>query len=212
MAEALKERSSQEIMDRDLAIEALRAEVDRVEAGNKQLMEEVDGLRLAKKDLEDLRDKMESLSKDLEGAKAVEQLALERARKAIDTAEGLRKEADAERQSSRALGTQVDLLTKRLEEAKAVGLSVAKLFIGVLGEFGGVTSPLLFEPSAYDIFAWMKSNFTKLPGFVGGAVDFGALSSATNLSKILVKSGCMHVEGLKEKKEFESPAELGESS
>jgi hypothetical protein len=34
------------------------------------------------------------------------------------------------------------------------------------------------DPSAHGIFSWMKSNFAKLPGFVGGAVDFGALSSA----------------------------------
>lgn len=34
---------------------------------------------------------------------------------------------------------------------------------------------------------------------------------ATNLSKVLAKSGCPHVEGLKEKKDFESLAELGES-
>ena len=58
----------------------------------------------------------------------------------------------------------------------------------------------------------MKSNFAKLPGFVGGAVDFGALSLATNLLKTLMKSGCNLVEGLKERKEFESPAKLGESS
>lgn len=78
---------------------------------------------------------------------------------------------------------------------------------------GGVTSSLPSEPSAYNIFAWMKSNFAKLSGFVGGVVDdFGALSSATNLSKILVKSSCSHVEGLKEREEFESSIELEESS
>jgi hypothetical protein len=58
----------------------------------------------------------------------------------------------------------------------------------------------------------MKSNFAKLPSFVGGAVDFGMLSSATNLSKTLIKSGCSHVEVLKDRKEFESSADLGESS
>lgn len=58
----------------------------------------------------------------------------------------------------------------------------------------------------------MKSNFTKLSGFVGGAIDFGALSSATNLSKTLIKSRCHHVDDLKKQKEFESPAELGEPS
>lgn len=73
-------------------------------------------------------------------------------------------------------------------------------------------SSLPAEPLAFDIFSWMKSNFAKLPRFVGGAVDFRAFSSATNFSKILAKSGCTHVEGLKERKEFKSPAEFGESS
>lgn len=58
----------------------------------------------------------------------------------------------------------------------------------------------------------MKSNLAKLPSFVGGAVDFRALSSATNLSKTLIKSGCSHVEVLKDRKEFESPTYLGELS
>jgi hypothetical protein len=58
----------------------------------------------------------------------------------------------------------------------------------------------------------MKSNFAKLPSFVGGAIDFGMLSSATNLSKTLIKSGCSHVEVLKDRKESESPADLGGSS
>lgn len=57
----------------------------------------------------------------------------------------------------------------------------------------------------------MKSNFSKLPDFVAKVGDFAALSSATNLSKILVKSSYGHVEGLKQKKEVESPTELGES-
>lgn len=58
----------------------------------------------------------------------------------------------------------------------------------------------------------MKSNFAKWLDFVIGTVDFGALSSATNLSKTLSKLGCTHVKHLREKKDFQSPAELGESS
>ena len=51
------------------------------------------------------------------------------------------------------MGAQVDLLTKRLEEAKAIGLSAIELYVNALGEFGGVASSLLSEPSAYNIFA-----------------------------------------------------------
>ena len=45
----------------------------------------------------------------------------------------------------------------------------------------------------------MKANFVKLPDFVGGTVDFGALSYTTNLSKMLLQDGCRHVEGMQER-------------
>ena len=92
---------------------------------------------------------------------------------------------DAERESSAALKAQVDMLTKRLKDTKAIGLEVAKLYVGALEQFKGSTSSLPSEPSAFNIFSWMKANFLKLPDFVGGAFDFGALASTTNLSKML---------------------------
>jgi hypothetical protein len=96
---------------------------------------------------------VESLGKDFDGAKAAEQLAAERAMKALETAENLCKEVNAERESSTALKAQVDMLSKRLEDAKAVGLAAADLYIGALGQFGGVASLLPPEPSAYIIFS-----------------------------------------------------------
>ena len=60
---------------------------------------------------------------------------------------------EAERQSSLALGAQVDLLTKCLDEAKAIELSVAKLYISALDEFGGIATSLPLEPSPYSLFA-----------------------------------------------------------
>jgi hypothetical protein len=104
------------------------------------------------------------LNKALECSKATEEVALEWAQKANEITEGLHKEVEVERQSSHALGAQVELLTKRLEEAASVGLSAAKVYINALGEFGGVTTSLPSEPSAYGLFSWMKSNFTKLLG------------------------------------------------
>ena len=124
---------------------------------------------------------MESLSKVLEGTKAAEW-----ALKVNETIKSLHKEVEAERQSNATLGAQVNLLTKRLEDASAIGLAVAELYIKSLGQFGGVTSPLPSEPSAYNILSLLKSNFVKLPDFVGGAIDFGALSAATNFSKMLI--------------------------
>jgi hypothetical protein len=58
----------------------------------------------------------------------------------------------------------------------------------------------------------MKSNFAKLLDFMGGAIDFGALSTAMNFSKMLTQSGYTHTKGLKEKKDIKDPAELGETS
>ena len=97
---------------------------------------------------------------------------------------------NVERESSVALKAQVDVLFKRLEDAKAVGLATADLCIGALGQFAGVASSLSPEPLAYIIFSWMKSNSAKLPDFVGGAVEFGALSAATNSSKMLAIDDC----------------------
>ena len=57
-------------------------------------------------------------------------MAAEHALKAIETADNLRKEVDAERESSAALKAQVDMLTKRLEDAKAVGLATTELLCG----------------------------------------------------------------------------------
>ena len=71
---------------------------------------------------------------------------------------------------------------------------------------GGTTSSLPEEPSALNIFTWLKSNLAKLSDFVGRAVDFGALASATNFSKMLKQDCCSHVEGLEE--DFEGPIEL----
>ena len=133
MAEALEERGMKEIIDHNVTIEALKREVEVVEAENTWLVEEVAGLHVARADFEDLQGKMESLGKDLEGAKATERLAAEHALKALETAENLRKEVNAERESSVALKAQVDLLTKRLEDAKAFGLAVTEVYISALG-------------------------------------------------------------------------------
>ena len=87
------------------------------------------------------------LNKEVDGTKAVECTL-----KAIELADSLRKEVDAERESSTALKAQVDMLSKRLEDAKSIGLPVAELYVGALEQFGGSTLPLPSEPSAFSIF------------------------------------------------------------
>ena len=103
------------------------------------------------------------------------------------------------------------MLSKRLEDAKSVGLAIAKLYVGALEQFRGSTSLLPSMPSVFNIFSWMKANFLKLPDFVGGAIDFGALASTTNLSKMLAQDGCPHAKDVKER-DLEGLADLGATS
>ena len=48
-----------------------------------------------------------------------------------------------------------------------------------------VPSPLPAHAFAYGIHSWFKENVAKLLEFVGGAMDFGALSCATISARIL---------------------------
>ena len=57
----------------------------------------------------------------------------------------------------------------------------------------------------------MKANFLKLPDFVGSAIDFGALASTTNLSKMLAQDDCPHAKDVKER-DLEGLADLGVTS
>jgi hypothetical protein len=178
-----------------------------------QLAEEATGLGTARKDIEDLKAKVESLDKALTSSKAAKELALVWLQKANDAAEGLCIEMDAEKSSSATLIALVELLTKRFDDAKAIGLSTTELYINAMAGFGGITSSLPVDACAFGTFSWMKTNFSKLPNFVAQVGDFAVLSSATNLSKGLAKAGCPHIEDLKKKKkELESLAKLGDSS
>ena len=134
---------------------------------------------------------MGALEKTVAGLKAAEELALAHLQKASDVNESLWKEIDAEMSSSKGLSVQIDLLNKRLEEARDAGPSVAEMYQSALASFGSATSPLSADASAYGVFTWLKANFGKLLEFVGGAMDFGALSYATNLCKTLGKLDCM---------------------
>ena len=91
------------MVDHNLAIEALKKEVETLEAEKTWLVGEVGGLRTAHAELEELQKKVDLLSKEADGAKAAEQLPAECTLKAIEIADSLRKEVDAERESGAAL-------------------------------------------------------------------------------------------------------------
>ena len=86
-----------EVVDRNLAIEALKKEVDTLEAEKTWLAGEVGGLHTVQAKLEELLKNVDSLKKEVDGVKVVEQLAVERTLKAIEMADNLCKEVDAER-------------------------------------------------------------------------------------------------------------------
>lgn len=88
-------------------------------------------------------------------------------------------------------------------------MATTELYQAALAAFGGVTSPLPTDASALHVFTWFKDNIAKLPDFVRGAMDFGALSCATNLCKTLRKLGCAHFAELISRREFDGPLELG---
>jgi hypothetical protein len=144
----------------------------------------------------------------MEGAKAAETLAGEHAQKVAEIAENLHKEVDVERESSAALKLQVELLTKRLEDAQELGLAAAGLYAGTLEQFWGSTSALPSEPLAFNIFLWLKTNFAKLPNSIGSAMHFGVLASATNFSKMLARDGCLQVDVVQER-DLKGLGELG---
>ena len=125
MAEVLEEHSTQEVVDRNLAIEALKKEMDILEVEKTQLAGEVGGLRTAQAELGELQKKVDLLNKEVDGTKAAKYLAAKRAFKAIKMADNLHKEVDTKRESSTALKAQVELLTKQLEDANVVGVAIA---------------------------------------------------------------------------------------
>jgi hypothetical protein len=100
---AIEECGTQEVVDHNLAIEALKTKLEILEAEKTRLEEEVRGLRATRSDLEIIQGKVDSLNKEVEDAKATEQLAAERALKAIETIDSLSKAVDAKRESGVAL-------------------------------------------------------------------------------------------------------------
>jgi chromosome segregation ATPase len=103
MAAALEERSTRVLLDRNDTIEALKKEIEVLEAEKTRLSVEVGGLRTARADADDLCSQVETLTKQLEDAKAAEVLAIEHAQRANETADNLHKEVDAEKKSGAAL-------------------------------------------------------------------------------------------------------------
>jgi polyhydroxyalkanoate synthesis regulator phasin len=65
MIEALEEHGTQEVVDDNLSIEALKKEVETLEDEKDRLVGEVGGLSVARTDLENLRKEVESLNEQV---------------------------------------------------------------------------------------------------------------------------------------------------
>jgi hypothetical protein len=128
----------------------------------------------------------------VEEAQTSKVLAVERTSKANETCNNLRNALDKEQQSGVALQEQVSLLRKQMEALEGLALITAETYKAAVEKFGGQTSALPEEASAFNLLTWLKSHVKKVPSFVGGAVDFATLASATNFGKMLMWEGCTH--------------------
>ena len=193
--EAEKAHLSEELKDFSSTrqeAEALRKERDGLKVGADSL----------KKEKEEIEAEATNLHKNVSEVERARDLAVQRAEKADDITERLRKELDAEHVSVAAMQT-------RLQEAEAV--AVIGLYSGSLAQFGGSTSA---PPSGGDVgvsLAWLKSHISMLPHFVGGAIDFRALAVVNSFARLLHRGGCSHAEAVA-KEEFSSAADVGEAT
>lgn len=116
------------MVDRTKAIEALKSEVEILNAEKTRLTKENSDLRTTQATVDELRAEVTGLKKDLNSAKTAEAVSVERVLKTEQISDTLRKEVEAERTSGAALKAQVDLLSMRLEDARVDGVEVAELY------------------------------------------------------------------------------------
>jgi Zn-dependent M32 family carboxypeptidase len=225
MALAMEEHMTMEMLGWNNTIKMLKCEVEVLGDENTKLSTEVTRLSAEALEVVDLRLKVASfrddkeraegevsrLKRQVEEAQTLEVLVVEHARKANETCDNLRNALDKEKQSSTALQEQVSLLRKRMEALEGLALITAETYKAAVEKFGGQTSALLEEASAFNLLTWLKSHVEKVPNVVSGAVDFAALASATNFGKMLMRKGWTHATEV-EREALADASLLGEAS
>ena len=225
MAAGFKERCSREVINRDEAIKALKKENETLEAEKARLSEDLkmlpwirrevevlkkekEGLELEasglKKEKEELEVEVVSLQRSASKAWTARYLAVQWAEKADGIAARLQEELEAECTSIAAMQT-------RIKEAEVEATSVIGLYSNALAQFGSSTSAPLGCGDVGVCLAWVRSHVSKLPDFVGGAVDFGTVAADSTFGRLLRRGGCLHVEAV-QKESFSSVAEVGEAT
>ena len=169
----MEERYTREVSDRDTAIEALKAKNERLEGEKGGLANSLAALRLSLAEKEREKD---GLRADLAKARDAEVLSAEQARRAIELAEGLRRELASEKESAAAVGEQLSLTTRHLDSVKGVLAATVGHYRAIVAEFGGETSSPPEEDSVYNLASWLKRHLAKLPDLLNGCTDYGALA------------------------------------
>jgi cell division septum initiation protein DivIVA len=202
----MEEHTTMEMLGQNNATETLKYEVEVLVGQNAKLSTEVARLSSEASEVADLRLKVVSfrdnkeraegevarLKRQVEEAQMSEILAVERTSKANETCDNLHNALYKEQQSGAALQEQVSLLRKQMEALEGLALITAETYKAAVEKFGGQTSVLPEEASSFNLLTWLKSHIEKVPFFVGGAMDFAALASATNFGKMLMQKGCTH--------------------
>jgi len=212
MAEALEEKATIELIKRDEAIEALQSELEKIEAEKEQLAGDAAEATELRKAVEGYMAEAKLLKDKLQASVSAHEATKKDVEAAESRAKDLGEKLESEENNNRTLSAEVKALHGKLDGAASLGLSSAEAYKSALAEFGGVTTALPEDLSASALFGWFKENIAKLPAFVGGAVDYGAMSCGNNLYRLLEKAGCKHIPGVLEAKRFESPEELGNPS
>jgi hypothetical protein len=97
-----------------------------------------------------------------------------------------------------------------MEVLEGLALITAETYKVAVEKFGGQTSVLPEEASAFNLLTWLKSHVEKVPS-MGGVVDFAALVSTTNFGKMLMRKGCTHATKV-EREALADASSLGEAS
>jgi hypothetical protein len=208
MAAALEELCSREVINHDEAIKALKKENETLEAEKARLAEDVPALRqevvALKKEKEDLELEATNLQKNVSKAETTRDTAVQRAEKADEISRCLCEELEAEWRST-------SVMQSWLKDAHEQTTAVVGLYSNALSQFGGSTSA---PPRCGDVgvsLAWLRSHVSKLPDFVGGAVDVGALVAVSSFDRLLCRDEFSHIEAL-QKEIFSSVVDVGDAT
>ena len=142
----MEEHCTREVSDRDATITALKAEIERLEGEKGGLSDSLTALRLSLTEKEREKD---GLRADLAKAQEAEVLSVERACRANELTEGLRRELASEKESAAAVREQLYLTTRRLDSVKGVLTATVGHYRATVTELGGETSTPPEEDSVY---------------------------------------------------------------